>query len=122
LKNQNGISSIRILSFLASVLGLIILIPILFIIYENFKSNTDFKPAFINYFYDTFQLILYTSFFCIIFSVLPAWIITFFKIKYKFLFELLLILPLAIPGYIMAFIYSDLLGYGGIIDLYLKKK
>jgi len=122
LKNQNGISSIRILSFLASVLGLIILIPVLFIIYENFKSNSDFKPAFINYFYDTFQLILYTSFFCIIFSVLPAWIITFFKIKYKFLFELFLILPLAIPGYIMAFIYSDLLGYGGIIDLYLKKQ
>mgnify|MGYP001174519145 CR=1 FL=1 len=122
MKNLNGISNLRILSILASILGIIILIPIIFIIYENFASNTEFKQSFLAYFYDTFHLILLTSFFCIIFGIIPAWIITFLKIKYKFFFDLLLVLPLAIPGYIMAFIYSDLFGYGGIIDFFLEKK
>ena len=121
MKNQNGIRSINGLTFIALVIGIIITIPILFILIESIGiKSLNLSSIFSNYLTSTFKLAFYTCLISIIIAVIPAWIISFYEIKYKNLFDLLLILPLSIPSYIMAFTYADLLGYNGLFDIFLQ--
>ena len=93
--------------------------PIIFIFIESINLN-DFPSSFSNYFNSTFLLVFYTCTISIILAVIPAWIITYHEIRYKSILDLLLILPLSIPGYIMAFTYADILGYNGYLDFLLQ--
>ena len=121
MKNHNGINKLNLLTFSTLILGVIIITPILFIIIESISlNNFDFSSIFLNYFNETIQLVIYTSIISIILAVIPAWIITFHEIKHQKIFDLLLILPLAIPGYIMAFTYADILGFNGYFDSFLQ--
>ncbi|MBJ05291.1 MAG: hypothetical protein CMP65_05275 [Flavobacteriales bacterium] len=95
--------------------------PILFILIESINLQSfDLSSTFSKYITSTFLLIIYTCAISIILAVIPAWIITYNEIKYKSTFDLLLILPLSIPGYIMAFTYADMLGFNGYIDVFLQ--
>jgi len=120
-KNQNGISNLSFLTFFTIILGIIIIMPIASIFIEtiNVKYFT-FPSIFSNYLFETIKLVFYTCSISILLAVIPAWIITFYGIKHQNIFELLLILPLSIPGYIMAFTYSDILGFNGYFDIFLK--
>jgi len=121
LKIQNGISSRNILIASTFILGIIIIMPIIFIFIEIFSvRNFDFSSKLLGYFIPTFLLVVYTCIISIILAVIPAWVITFQKIPWKNLFDILLILPLSIPGYIMAFTYADILGFNGSFDLLLQ--
>tara|TARA_B100001758_G_scaffold247489_1_gene265469 strand:+ start:1484 stop:3067 length:1584 start_codon:yes stop_codon:yes gene_type:complete len=113
-KNFNLILSVLII-------GIVITMPIFFILkesinvaYKDFSLFASFKLF--DYFKQTIILIILTSIFSLIFAVFPAYIISFYKLRFKRLFDILLILPLAIPCYIMAFTYSDLLGFNGLIQ------
>ena len=122
MKIQNGISTKNVLTIFTLILGIIIIMPILFILIESINLKYfDFSSSFLNYFFSTFKLVFYTCFISIIFAVIPAWIITFSDIKHKNIFDLLHILPLAIPGYIMAFTYADILGFNGYFDIFLQR-
>ena len=121
LKNQNGISKVNLLTFFTLIIGATISMPIIFILIETIKiNNFNILSIFSEYLIETVQLVVYTCILSIILAIIPAWIITFYKIKFQNIFELLLILPLAIPGYIMAFTYSDILGFNGYFDVFLQ--
>ena len=118
-KNLNLILSVLII-------GIVITMPIFFIFkesiniaYKDFSLFASFKLF--DYFKQTIILIILTSIFSLIFAVFPAYIISFYKLRFKRLFDILLILPLAIPCYIMAFTYSDLLGFNGLIQSTFNK-
>ena len=49
-------------------------------------------------------------------GVLSAWFLVFYDIPYKNLFSTLLILPIAIPPYAMAYCYADLTDRDGLIN------
>ena len=122
MKIQNGISTKNVLTIFTLIIGIIIIMPILFILIESLNLKYfDFSSSLLNYFFSTFKLVFYTCFISIIFAVIPAWIITFSDIKHKNIFDLLNILPLAIPGYIMAFTYADILGFNGYFDIFLQR-
>jgi len=102
-------------------IGIIITMPILLILIETTKINLSDLNKLINsnlidFFSQTSKLVILTSFFSLLFAVFPAFIISFYKPKYTRILDVLLILPLAIPCYIMAFTYSDLLGYNGFFQ------
>ena len=102
-------------------IGIIIIMPILLILVETTKINLSDLNKLINsnlidFFSQTSKLVILTSFFSLLFAVFPAFIISFYKPKYTRILDVLLILPLAIPCYIMAFTYSDLLGYNGFFQ------
>ena len=102
-------------------IGIIITMPILLILIETTKINLSDLNELINsnlidIFSQTSKLVILTSFFSLLFAVFPAFIISFYKPKYTRILDVLLILPLAIPCYIMAFTYSDLLGYNGFFQ------
>jgi len=57
--------------------------------------------------------VLITSFFSLIIGIIPAWYVSNYKFPGRKIVDLILYLPLAIPTYIMAFTYSELLSFTG---------
>tara|TARA_B100001996_G_scaffold242001_1_gene187232 strand:+ start:306 stop:1925 length:1620 start_codon:yes stop_codon:yes gene_type:complete len=106
--------------------SLLIVIPLLALILSVFKVDFDnfyylWNNLLVDYSLSTIYLVLLTSFFSLIFGILPAWYISTSRFKGKNLYDILLYLPLAIPTYIMAFTYSDVLSYTGPIQSFTRK-
>ncbi len=109
----------NLFTFSVIILGGFIILPIIVVFFQFFKlSNNDLiefiDSNFINYLNQTLTLIFFTSFYSLIFAVIPAFLVTFCNLKFKKIIDLLLILPLSIPCYILAFTYSDILGFNGV--------
>ena len=107
-------------------LALFLLLPILIIFLKIFVDKGDsFKYLLDNflveYSINTLYLVLLTSFFSLIIGVLPAWIISLYKFPGRTFYDIVLFLPLAIPSYIMAFTYSDILSYTGPLQSFFRK-
>lgn len=53
-------------------------------------------------------------------GVATAWLVTMCRFPGSRQFEWLLLLPLAMPGYVVAFVYTDLLEYAGVVQTGLR--
>ena len=89
---------------------------------NSFFQDTDSLNYLIDnllfdYSLNTLYLVLITSFFSLIMGVIPAWFISNYKFKFRRIIDLILYLPLAIPTYIMAFTYSELLSFTGPFNI-----
>ncbi len=108
------------------LLSLILLIPIFTLFYKLFSyRGNSFEYLWENilwdYSFNTFYLIFITAFFSLIFGIVPAWFISIYEFRGRKFLDVVLYLPLAIPSYIMAFTYSDILSFTGPIQTFLKK-
>lgn len=56
-----------------------------------------------------------------IFGVISSWFVTFFSFPGRKFFEVLLFLPISIPGYIVSFVYTNMLEYSGPIQSLLRE-
>ena len=56
----------------------------------------------------------------LLFAVFPAWLISTSSFSGRKFYDIVLYLPLAIPSYIMAFTYSDILSYTGPMQTFLR--
>ena len=97
---------------------LILFLPIIFLISSTFFNYNDsieyiFKNLIFDYSVNTLYLIIITSFFSLVFGIIPAWYISNYRFKGRKLIDLGLYLPLSIPTYIMAFTYSEILSFTG---------
>jgi len=68
----------------------------------------------------TFQLGLGVACGTLLIGISTAWIITRFSIPFKRTFEILFLLPLAIPGYIYAFVYQGIFEHSGPVQQFLR--
>ncbi len=75
----------------------------------------------LGYSIDTIYLVMLVSFFSLIFGVIPAWFVSANDFPSKNSYDIMLYLPLAIPSYIMAFTYSDILSYTGPLQVFMRK-
>tara|TARA_B100001989_G_scaffold3374_1_gene2253 strand:+ start:717 stop:2333 length:1617 start_codon:yes stop_codon:yes gene_type:complete len=105
---------------------IIVLLPIISLLFSVFgveASNFSYlwENLLVEYSLDTIYLVLITSFFSLIFGVIPAWFISTNNFKGKNFYDIMLYLPLAIPSYIMAFTYSDILSYTGPLQSFTRK-
>ena len=105
---------------------IIVLLPIISLLFSVFgveASNFSYlwENLLVEYSIDTIYLVLITSFFSLIFGVIPAWFISTNNFKGKNFYDIMLYLPLAIPAYIMAFTYSDILSYTGPLQSFTRK-
>lgn len=64
----------------------------------------------------TLGLLVLTGGLILLVAIPAAWLVTMHNFPGRAVFEWLLILPLAAPGYVIAFAYSDLLGVAGPIQ------
>ena len=108
------------------ILIILLLTPIVTLILSSFQNNIETWLHLIDtklslYIYNTFFLIIGVGILSTIIGISCAWIVA----KYKFLLsdyvEWGLLLPAAIPAYIVAYCYTDFLEYGGIVQTTLRE-
>ena len=107
------------------ILIILLLTPIVMLILYSFQNNFEtwshlFNTKLSLYFFNTFYLMLGVGSFSIVLGVSCAWIVTKYKFFLSNYIEWALLLPAAIPAYIVAYCYTDLLEYGGIIQTVLR--
>ncbi len=106
--------------------AILLLFPIFTLFYnllylEGNSFNYLWKNLLFDYTFNTFYLISISSFFSLLFGIIPAWFISNYKFKGRNFLDIALYLPLAIPSYIMAFTYSDILSYTGPVQSFLRE-
>ncbi len=107
-------------ALLSVLLSLIVIIPILSVIFFFIVPGDDTwihlrETVLISYIFNSIILIIFVSIGTILIGVISAWLVTMYIFPLKKYIEWLLFLPLAIPSYAVAYVYADLLGYGGFI-------
>ena len=122
LKSQN--KRWLIVSFFISI---VLLLPLIFLFSNVFnieKSEFSYlwNTLLLDYSLNTLYLVFLTGGFSLIFGIIPAWFISNYNFRLRKFFDIALYLPLAIPTYIMAFTYSDILSFTGPIQSFLRKK
>ena len=108
-----------------SLISLFLILPLVYLLYSviglSFENFTYlWNNLLLGYSLNTLYLVFLTVFFSLILGLAPAWLISTRKFTGKKFFDIVLFLPLAIPSYIMAFTYSDLLSYTGPFQSYIR--
>ncbi len=75
---------------------------------------------FVDYIGNSFFLVFFCSVLVLLFGVSSAWLVSRFEFPFRKQMEWLLILPLAIPSYIVAYAYAGIFDYGGSFELLLR--
>ncbi|MEL1229183.1 MAG: iron ABC transporter permease [Candidatus Neomarinimicrobiota bacterium] len=95
------------------LVGLFIFFPIGEILLSINSQSSNWshlkETVLLTYFLNSFILVFGTAFFSLIFGVSSAWLISNYQFKYGKILEWALVLPLAIPTYIAAYAYFDIL-------------
>ena len=118
-------SSWNIWSVSVVIIALIIIAPVLAIFYSAFLGDTSLWPHLFStvlprYTYNTLILMLGVGTVSLAFGVSSAWVITRYNFPCKFLFEWALLLPAAVPAYIIAYTYTDIFEYAGPFQVFLR--
>lgn len=74
-----------------------------------------------NYVANTMWLVLGVGFGVVLGGVGTAWLVTMYRFPGRRTFEWALILPLAVPAYVMAYAYTDLLQFAGPVQSLLRE-
>ena len=106
---------------LALLFTLVLLAPIVAIFYVA-SGNSDglwehlIDSVIPRYVLNTLGLMLGVAIVSLIFGVSTAWIVVKYDFKFRRVFEWLLLLPAAIPAYLIAYTYADFLEFSGPIQ------
>ena len=108
------------------ILIILLLTPIVTLILSSFQNNIETWLHLIDtklslYIYNTFFLIIGVGILSITIGVSCAWIVAKYKFFLSNFVEWALLLPAAIPAYIVAYCYTDFLEYGGVIQTTLRE-
>ena len=109
----------------SSILIILLLTPIIMLIIYSFQNNFEtwlhlFNTKLSLYFFNTFYLMLGVGCISLFIGVSCAWIVTKYKFFLSHYLEWALLLPAAIPAYIVAYCYTDFLEYGGVVQTTLR--
>lgn len=72
------------------------------------------------YLYNTARLFVGVAVGVLLLGVGPAWLVSMCRFPGRSIFEWALLLPLAVPAYVIAFVYTDLLEYAGPLQIALR--
>ena len=118
--------SLSIWQFIAYATGFCLSLPLFFLIFESFQPDTDVFEHLKNtvlwdYTYNTVVLIFGVCLLSCIIALPLAWLCAYCEFPGKKHFEWALMLPLAMPTYIIAYVYTDLFDYAGPIQSWLRR-
>lgn len=74
----------------------------------------------LDYIGNSLFLVFFCGFMVVFLGVSTSWLVARFEFPFRKQLEWLLILPLAIPSYIVAYSYAGILDYGGSLELILR--
>lgn len=94
---------------MVAVVAVLVALPLLKVVQLGLQPIADAESLEIGrYFRTTLFMVVAVSALCLILGVICAWLVSSYKFFAATTFEWMLFLPLAMPGYIVAFIYTDL--------------
>lgn len=110
---------------ISTILAVVVLLPIVVINLNAFNLNIETiqhlkQTVLADYIINTVTLIVLVGFFTFIIGVGSAYLVTFCEFKFSKFFSFALILPFAIPAYILGYIYFDIFGFFSKLHLFLK--
>lgn len=116
--NRWSVFTLAIVLFLA--------FPIIFIGVELFAGPGETWSHIVEfllpeYIYNSLYLVLFCSLLVLVLGVSSAWFVSRFEFPLRTQMEWLLILPLAIPSYIVGYAYAGIFDYGGSLELLLRQ-
>lgn len=96
---------------ISTILLLLLTLPFLILTKESLValslySHYAIDPDLITLLYNSFNLVIITLFLSFIIGVTLAWITTYYTLPYKKIMNILILLPITIPSYILANTYS----------------
>jgi iron(III) transport system permease protein len=112
--------------FSSGTIALIVALPILSVFYIAMFPEENIWEHLYNtvlpvYLTTTLQLLLGVGFLSLALGVSTAWVVTMCNFPGKRFFEWALLLPFAVPAYVIAYVYTDLLEYSGIFQGFLRE-
>ncbi len=112
--------------FCSLLITLIVILPLAVIIYSALGGKIDNLIHLYNtllgaYVVNSGLLVLGTILFALLFALPSAWVVSNYQFKGRQSLQWLLCLPLAIPGYLSAYIYTDFLDYYGQVQTLLRE-
>ncbi|RKN84348.1 ABC transporter permease [Paenibacillus ginsengarvi] len=111
---------------LLSITGALgVLLPSLYILIGLFrKPNEDWQHIqeylLLDYAFESLRLVLGTVGFSVLIGVTLAWFVAAYEFPLRRFFAWAFVLPLAIPPYIAAYTYGDMLSYTGSVQLFFR--
>ncbi|MBV00489.1 MAG: ABC transporter permease [Rhodospirillaceae bacterium] len=125
LSHRKKISAALIFQVPALIVVFFILAPIFNIIFVSLGDNKDLlshlmETVLTRYFFNTIILIFGVGILATIFGVSSGWIISRYNFWGRKTLSWMLVLPAAIPAYLIAFTYTDFLEYAGPVQTYLR--
>jgi len=107
--------------WLTVAIAVLVLIPLLSVIYLSFFPEENIWPHLIEtvlprYLRTTFWLMLGVGTLSTFFGLTSAWLVAHFHFPGKKIFTWALLLPFAVPAYVIAYVYTDLLEYSGTLQ------
>ena len=108
-----------------AIIALVIIAPIFSIFYYAILGDTSLWPHLFStvlprYLTNTIILMFGVGGLSLVFGVTPAWIVTRYNFFGKKFFEWMLLLPAAVPAYIIAYTYTDFFEYAGPLQSLLR--
>ena len=107
------------------IVCVVLLAPVLAIAVVAAGQTNDLMPHLLEtvlgrYIQNTVLLMVGVGLLAVIFGVSTAWLVSRYDFAGRSLFEWLLVLPAAMPAYIIAYSYTDFFEYAGPIQSYLR--
>ncbi|KIF54966.1 ABC transporter permease [Vibrio owensii] len=109
----------------SGVLTLLLVLPILAIFYTAIGETDDLFTHLMStvmptYIYNTIALTTGVMFVSLIFGIPSAWFMAMCKLPTEKWLQWALVLPLAMPGYIIGYIFTDWFDFAGPIQIFLR--
>lgn len=119
-------TSPKIWVLLSWVVSVCLVLPVFALLLQSFASDTAlfehlWATVLTDYVITTIQLVLLVLVFSAIFALPSAWLIAMCEFKWRKQFQWLLMLPLAMPAYVVAYIYTDLFDFSGPVQRFLRE-
>mgnify|MGYP000339023669 CR=1 FL=1 len=108
------------------LLSFLIFLPLLAIVWQSFGHDEDvfahlWQTVLPDYVLNTVMVVLGVAFLSMLIGVPMAWFIAMCNFPMRSFFIWAMLLPLAMPSYVVAFVYTDLLEYAGPVQGALRE-
>ena len=110
----------------AVIISAIVILPIATVIFIGLTPNDDIWSHLAStvlplYIATTLQLMIGVGLGTLVIGVGTAWLVSMCRFPGKRIFEWALLLPLAVPAYVIAYVYTDILEFAGPIQSLLRE-
>ncbi len=122
---QGSLRSVRPTTVLAIGVAALVCVPVIAVIWLAFNPEENIWPHLLDtvlpgYITTTLILMISVAAGTLIIGVVCAWLVTFYEFPGRGFFTWGLLLPFAVPAYVIAYVYTDLLEYAGPVQSALR--